>query len=153
LSLVLCLTTAAVQAQSLRDRARQEGGKATREFDVDLPVTKLPELLSQSDLVVQARVVEARTHLGPAESYVVTDYVVAPTRVIKQNPPLATSRPGETTEIVVRRPGGRFIEGGLEMTTGVNIYPESESFKVGEDVVVFLQYQADARVYYFTGGP
>ena len=92
-------------------------------------------------------------HLGPDESYVVTDYVIAPSRVIKQRRPLTASRQGETTEIVVRRLGGRLIENGLEMATGVDIYPESESFKVADEVVVFLQDDISTHVYLFISGP
>ena len=150
--LALCLTVT-VHTQSLRDRAKREGGRAVNDISFTLPITTIPELLSQSDLVMRACIVEARSHLAPDESHVVTDYVAAPILMIKQKRPLATSRPGETTEIVVRLAGGRLVENGLEMITTVNLYSESESFKVGEEVVVFLDYDTDARVYILTGGP
>jgi hypothetical protein len=137
----------------LRYRARQQGGKATSIMSVEYGATKISELLSQSDLVLQEQIVDAKPHLGPDESYVVTDYLIAPTRVVKQKRPATTARPGETTEIVVRRLGGQLSEGNLQFATAVNAYPESESFRVGEEIVVFLQYDASARVYRFTSGP
>jgi hypothetical protein len=114
---------------------------------------KTLELLAQSDVVLQGRVADAKAHLGPDESYVVTDYVIAPTRFIKPKQTVATARPGETTDIVVQRIGGQMTEGGLQFGTATNGYPESESFKVGEDVVVFLQFDSAARVCRLTQGP
>jgi hypothetical protein len=111
------------------------------------------ELMSRSDLILQARIVDAKSHLAPDESYVVTDYTIAPTRVVKQKRPATTPRPGETTDIIVRRPGGQVTEGNLQFGTTVNVYPESESFKVGEEIVVFLLFDMSERVYVFTNGP
>jgi hypothetical protein len=36
---------------------------------------------------------------------------------------------------IVRRLGGQVTEGNLQFSTTVNVYPESESFKVGEEIV------------------
>jgi hypothetical protein len=59
----------------------------------------------------------------------------------------------ETTEIIVRRVGGQVTEGNLQFSTTVNVYPESESFKVGEEIVAFLLFDMSERVYVFTNGP
>src|SRR4029453_13507420 len=149
LSICLCLPPTTGFAQSLRDLAKQAGGKATSGWDMDLPVAQIPELLSESDLVVQGRIVEARVHLGPDELYVFTDLVIPPIRFIKKRRPRTTARPGETTEIVIRRLGGRLIENGLEMATGVNIYPESESFKVAGERGGFLRYEVRRARHFF----
>jgi hypothetical protein len=153
LSIAAFLGTVVVSGQSLRDLARQRGGKVESIVDVEYGAANMNELMASSDLVLRGHIADAKVHLRQDESAVVTDYVIAPIQVFKQRRPTGVARPGETTEIVVRRPGGRLVEGGLEMTTSVNIYPESESFKVGEDVVLFLVYNPDGRVYNFAGGP
>ena len=82
-----------------------------------------------------------------------TEYVIAPLRVLKQTKPMNTVRPGQTSRIVVNRPGGTLIDGGFRLWTSVDAYPESEALKVGEEAIVFLQYRAATGVYGFTSGP
>jgi hypothetical protein len=153
LSICLCLMPTPAATQSLRDLARQQGGTAATHIGADFGYMSPTELMSRSDLVLQGRIVDAKLHLGPDESYVVTDYTIAPIRVVKQKRPTTTARPGETTEIIVRRVGGQVTEGNLQFSTTVNVYPESESFKVGEEIVVFLQFDMSERVYVFANGP
>lgn len=143
----------ALVAQSLRDRAKQEGGTATTIMDFEFDVVGVPELPSQSDLVLYGRIVEAKPRLSRDESYVTTDYVIAPLRILKQTKPMNTARPGETTQIVVNRPGGTLIDGRYRLSTSVDAYPESEALKKGEEAIVFLQHRANAGEYGFTGGP
>ena len=152
-SAALCLAMAMPSAQSLRERAKREGGKASTIMGDDLPVVQTRELMADSDLVLRAQIIEAKSHVGPDETYVVTDYVIAPIQVLKQKRLITAARPGETTEIVVRRAGGKTTEGGFEFSTIMSTYPESESFQVGDDILVFLQYDSSGRVYSFTGGP
>lgn len=149
----VCVTGKPGFCQSLRDRAKQEGGRASSLWNIDYPYMSTPELVSQSDFVLQGRIIDAKSHLGSDESYVVTDYTIAPLRFVRAKRSTSAARPGETTEIVVRRIGGQATEGNLHFGTKVDAYPESESFKVGEEVLVFLQYDSNARLYTFTGGP
>src|SRR5437868_463022 len=106
-------------AQSLRDRAKQEGGSATTIMGFEFDVVGVPELLSQSDLVLYGRIVEAKPRLSRDESYVMTDYVIAPLRILKQTKPTNAARPGETTQIVVNRPGGTLIDSRYRLSTSV----------------------------------
>jgi hypothetical protein len=152
-SICLCLMPTPAATQSLRDLARQQGGTAGTHIGADFGYMSPTELMSQSDLVLQARIVDAKSHLARDESNVVTDYTIAPTRVVKQKRPATTARPGETTDIIVRRLGGQVTEGNLQFSTTVNVYPESESFTVGEEIVVFLLFDMSERVYVFTNGP
>src|SRR5205814_7000903 len=105
------------------------------------------------DLVLHGRITTAQAHLRPDETIVVTDYLIAPLRVVKQHqhPPIRT--PGGAMPIILRLPGGHLKEDGLRLSTTVNAYPESESFKAGEDVIVFLVFDREAAVYRLAGGP
>ncbi len=143
----------ALAAQSLLDRAKREGGSATTTMGFEFDVAGVPELLSQSELVLYGRIIEVKPRLSPDESYVMTDYVIAPLRVVKNTKPMSTARPGESTRIVVNRPGGILIDDGYRLSTKVIGDSESEALKVGEEAIVFLQYRAAAQTYAFTSGP
>jgi hypothetical protein len=41
---------------------------------------------------------------------------------------------------------------GLHLWTTVNIFPETECFTLGEEVVAFLGYDSDSHVHYFAAG-
>jgi hypothetical protein len=43
-------------------------------------------------------------------------------------------------------------EDGLRSSTSVNLVPESERFRVGEEVVAFLTYRFEAGVYSLSNG-
>jgi hypothetical protein len=143
----------ALAAQSLRDRAKREGGSATTTMGFEFDVAGVPELLSRSDLVLYGRIIEVKPRLSSDESYVTTDYVIAPLSVVKNIKPMSTARPGESTRIVVNRPGGVLIDDGYRLSTTVVGDSESEALKVGEEAIVFLQIRADSRTYAFTSGP
>jgi hypothetical protein len=117
LSICLCLAPTPAATQSLRDLARQQDGTAGTHIGADFGYMSPTELMSQSDLVLQARIVDAKSHLAPDESNVVTDYTIAPIRVVKQKRRATTARPGETTDIIVRRLGGQVTEGNLQFST------------------------------------
>lgn len=151
--IALCCGVGPASAQSLRDLARDHGGKAEALQAFNLPLLGLSELFARSDLVVHGRIVEQTTRLAPDESYVITYDVLAPMHVIKQTRPTLLARPGDVAKIVVRRSGGTVIENGLQMSTSVNIYPESESFKLGEEVIMLLEFGQSTGVYRYAGGP
>ena len=53
----------------------------------------------------------------------------------------------------MQRSGGSLTTSdGLRLSTTVNIFPESESFQVGEEVLLFLNYRAGTKTYGFTSG-
>src|SRR5262249_14433341 len=61
--------------------------------------------------------------------------------------------PGPTKPLIVRRLGGTVIVDGLQLTTDANLYPETESLREGEDVLLFLNRNANTGNCGFTGGP
>jgi hypothetical protein len=155
LVLLLCLAPGVAQTlgQSLPDIARQQGGSATTLIDVDVPVAHPPELMRHSDLVIHGRVVNVTTRLSSDDSDVVTEYTITPIQAFKARRGMSAETPGIVPTVVVERPGGRLLTGeGLRLSTSINLFPESECFTVGEEVVAFLTYQSDARRYRFTSG-
>lgn len=63
------------------------------------------------------------------------------------------ARPGAVSKIVVRRLGGTLLtEDGLRLWTSVASIPETESFRLGEEVVVFLVHTADGHAFNFASG-
>ena len=147
------LVIASASAQSLREIARQHGGNVSNIMDIDCGIASTAELMAQSDLVLRGTITSSKSHLKSDETSVVTDYVVEPVKVFKQRQVASVARPGEVAQIIARRPGGKVMDGSLSLSTSVDAYPEAESFKRGEDVIVFLVYDSVARVYHFTGGP
>jgi hypothetical protein len=55
--------------------------------------------------------------------------------------------------VVVRRAGGELTEDGVRFSTTVDAYPESESFRTGEEVIVMLMHDPEAQLYHLVGGP
>lgn len=148
------------RARSLLAEAREQGAKATNSIGVEFQVLSPFELLAQSDLVLRGRIVGAKTSLTPDESWVVTDYEIAPIHVVKQNAPMNTARPGEITPIILRLLGGTVVvDGRYRLTTNVPDFPESETPKLGEEMIFFMMYSIDERgvvdkkMYYLMGGP
>jgi hypothetical protein len=142
-----------ILCQTLPDVARQHGGSATTIINVDAPVARLPDLMSTSDLVVHARVVNVKARLSANQSDVVTQYTLAPIQAFKQRQATAVATPGAISQIVVTRSGGDLLTAdGLHLSTSVDVFPESECYTLGEEVVAFLTYRADISAYSFTGG-
>jgi hypothetical protein len=139
--------------QSLPDIARQYGGAASSSISGDSPTIQPSELMKLADLVVRGRIERVRTLLNEDQTNVVTEYTITPVQAFKDGRAAAVSKPGVVSEILVRRNGGVLLTSdGLRLSTSVNIYPEKECFKVGEDVVVFLVYSAAAQRYRLAAG-
>jgi len=152
-SLVILSMTSVGSGQSLsmRERARQLGGVATNSGNADFGIGRPEELMALSEVVLRGVAVAVTPKLEADESMVVTDYTVAPLQFLKL--PKSESSKGEPQRIVVRQPGGTLIENGLRMTTNIDIFPEDEFFALGDDVIMFLIYDAKGGVYNFAGGP
>jgi len=122
-------------------------------IDIDAPISQPADLMSQADLVVYGRLTDVTVRLNAAQTEVMTEYTIAPIQTFKQRIVDAVSVPGTASKIVVQRSGGILITpDGLRLSTTVNIFPESESFQVGEQVLLFLIYKADTRSYIFASG-
>ena len=159
--LAASVSAAQERLPSLLARATEQGGTATNSIDVEFGVLSPSQLLSQSDLVLHGRIVSAAASLKADESFVVTKYEIAPFRVVKQNEPMMNGpRPGETTPIVLRVLGGSVVvDSRYRLTTVVPDFPESETPRIGEEMIFFMRYSIDERgvldkkVYNLTNGP
>jgi hypothetical protein len=149
----MVLSFPAAFGQALEEIARQHGGSANSMIDVDSPILQPVDLMSQADFVVYGRVTDVTARLNAAHSEVMTEYTIAPIQAFKQRVIDTVSVPGTASKIVVRRSGGILITwDGLRLSTTVNIFPESESFQAGEEVLLFLIYKADTNSYIFASG-
>jgi hypothetical protein len=118
---VVLAFTVALSGQSLRERAKEEGGIATNDIEYNLPAPTVPSLVEQSDLVLHGRISGIRTELTKDEQYVATAYSVTALRFIKQTRSVNTSKtPGAVPSIVVTRIGGTLSEGELRYSTTTN---------------------------------
>jgi hypothetical protein len=139
--------------QNLIEIARQHGGSANSMIDFDSPILQPVDLMSQADFVVYGRVTDVTVRLNAAQSEVMTEYTIVPIHPFKQRVIDTVSVPGTASKIVVQRSGGILITpDGLRLSTTVNIFPESESFQAGEEVLLFLIYKAETRSYIFASG-
>jgi len=151
--MLVAFSVAALDAQSLREQAKTQGGIAENRLFMRYGVASLPELATISDLVMHARILSVTALLKPDETYVVTDYQLMPIQILKNNVIPAGSRPGPLTPLVARRPGGAVIDGQYRMVTSVDWYPEGEILRIGEEAVLFLISHPSGQFYSFTGGP
>jgi hypothetical protein len=149
----IALGSAAAFGQDLQEIARQQGGSASSMIDVCGPISQPADLMSLADLVVHGRVTDVTVRLDADRTGVITQYAIAPIQAFKQRVIDVVPVPGTVKRIVVQRSGGSLITAeGLRLSTDVNIFPESESFQVGEEVLLFLIYKADTKTYIFASG-
>jgi hypothetical protein len=111
LSAVL-VSQAQERSRNLLAEAKEQGATASNSIDIEFPVLSQRQLLSESDLVLRGRIVAAKTSLSEDESWVVTNYEITPTHVVKQTAPMNTARPGEVTPIILRLLGGTVVVDG-----------------------------------------
>jgi hypothetical protein len=149
----MALGSTTALGQNLLEIARQQGGSANSMIDIDAPISRPADLMAQADLVVYGRMTDVTVRLNAAQSEVMTEYTIAPIQAFKQRVVDTVSVPGTASKIVVQRSGGVLITpDGLRLSTTVNIFPESETFQAGEEVLLFLIYKADTRSYIFASG-
>jgi hypothetical protein len=148
------------RSRSLLAEAKEQGTSATNSIDIDYPVLSQLQLLSESDLVLRGRIVAAKALLREDESWVVINYEIAPVYVVKQTAPMNTARPGEVIPIVLRILGGTVVvDGRYRLTTVVPDFPESETPKLGEEMIFFMRYSideqgaVDKKMFNLTNGP
>ena len=152
LTIVLTLGVSVSAAQvSLKELARLNGGRATMMAEPLLPLTTMPDLVSQSDTIVHARIVRAVSKLTPDETRVVTDYELVPLRFFRQRQ--TKSRvPTAPVPLVMRLGAGRVHVDGLELVLDNSAYPEPW-LREGDEYLVFLKYDSEIAEYIPYGGP
>ena len=145
---LIALNPLSAPAQTLREIAERNGGSATGVISVDEPISRPADLISLADLVVHGRVTSMTTRLDTDERFVITEYTIAPIQAFKQQQQVSVKTPGTMSKLVVQHFGGSLTTtDGLRLSTDVNIFPESETFRAGEEVVLFLQYHPDTGIY------
>jgi hypothetical protein len=153
--LACCLALGSISgsAQTLPEFARLHGGSATTVIDIDGPISRPGELMSLADLVIHGRITSVDVRLNADQSEVLTQYTVEPIQAFKQRTTDTVGSPGMVAKVIVERSGGVLTtEDGLRLSTNVNIFPESESFRVGEEVLFFLNYRPGTKMHTFTNG-
>jgi len=122
-------------------------------LDVHCPKPTFDDVARLSDLIVRGRVGHVTTRLSDDGDYVLTEFTIIPSKVYKGSAGDVVKTPGPTKPLIVRRLGGTVIVDGLQLTTDANLYPETESLREGEDVLLFLNRNANTGNCGFTGGP
>jgi len=141
-------------SQNMREVAREHPGDVHNVLSTHFEPLTVEQLLAGSDCVVSGQIVKIQSHLNSESTQVVTDYTLVPSRVIKASITLTTrSTPGPTNNFIVRRPGGSVVDGDTKYSTVALEFPQSEDLLLGEQVVLFLSYDATSDTYSFVAGP
>jgi hypothetical protein len=108
----------------------------------ETPENYFGELTRSSNAVIRGRVIKGAPYITEDEGFVVTDYSVEVTEILKNNAidPLEIG-----SIIIVTRPGGKVV------SSGIVVKASDRSFEPlpqnGNDLVLFLQYIPEARSY------
>jgi hypothetical protein len=141
------------QGRSLLDAARSHGGKASSVIDIEPGLPSFSHTATASSLILRGSVSRASTRLSDNQEVVLTQFEITPVRVYKGNVAPVAARPGPTQPLIAQRPGGDVTVDGLQLNTAVSTFPESESFRVGDDVFLFLSPDDETKgVFVFTDG-
>jgi len=153
-SALIVASFVSLPAQSLRDAAKKLGGAADNTYNAEPQRRSRDELVSTSEMIVHARISGIRTLLVEDDTLVATEYYFVPLQMIKQViAQRSAARPGAMPPLTVRRIGGRMVEGEYRYSTMNHDFPESEALKIGDETILFLQFDAARGVYAFTDGP
>lgn len=156
-TLLLCFVLArgllVQHPESLVTSARQLGGKAENGLTVELTFMPFDKMVAGADIIVRGRVRSVSTRLSADERFVLTQYEVTPTHFFK-GPGTDKGGPISNRNLLVAHPGGAVQFNGLQLATRVNIFPETEMFHQGEDVILFLaKDESEPGTFLLEGGP
>ena len=139
--LIAALLAAVPSAQervSLKDLAREQGGKIRMILTVCGPAAPMDFMASQADLIVQGRILSTEPRLNDDETAVLTHVTITPSRIFKNTIAAGTAlKPGPTPPIVILEPGGTVYVDGLEISYHSDSTPKPP-LEVGEEVIAFL---------------
>ena len=114
-----------VAAQSLREQARQSGGKPVGSGLLrDICPKSLEDLTTESGVVLIATVSKGKSYLTPNEEHVYTDYTVSPRRVVAGSYPLLSGVPVATMPLTITQYGGEMILEGVVVRSQNYNYPD-----------------------------
>jgi len=89
----LAVVTAGQESQSMKDVSRARGGTYTNLIHLNLRGLTMPQLVSESDLIVRGRISHQVPRLSDDESMVFTDYFISPSSPCKSR--FSRDRPGD----------------------------------------------------------
>jgi hypothetical protein len=81
------------ESVSMKQEARARGGTSTNLIHLNLPGLTMPQLVSESDLIVRGRISHQVPRLSDDESMVFTDYFISPSSPCKSR--FSRDRPGD----------------------------------------------------------
>jgi hypothetical protein len=152
---IAVLPLSAVQtSDSLKARARANGGKASSMVNLDLPFASLEDVVSAARLIVRARIQSTDTKLTKNENFVMTCHTFTAQKILKDAVGIAPTRrtPQQTIPLVFCELGGVIKVEGLEIRQTVNT-SVSPSLAIGEDVLLLLDWDSDAEAFILQNGP
>ena len=149
-----CFLSAPVLAQDNRptipELAARQAPNPVIQGRTSEPMPKtLEQLASLSELVIHGTIKSARAYLSKDQRDLYTDYVIHPSAVFLQTAVKGSPTPGVIPDVVVRR------WGGTTMISNVKVIAEDatvRSFKVGEELLLCLTYDAVSGKYELAGG-
>ena len=141
--LLMAISAPSGPMQSLREVARakartEPGGAILKPVPpVDYEPTTIENLSKHSRVVLIGTVTRVRTHLGPADDRVLTDYrISAPDVIAGELPSLQRSTPGETPALTFSVLGGEVVVEGITIRS-----PDSsrQAIRDGAKYLLFLR--------------
>jgi hypothetical protein len=141
------------QPDSLKERARQKGGKTSLNVHVDSAYTPLSSVVSRADVIVRARIQHKESKLTKDDRFVNTYFTFNPTRVFKDDVGILPTRrtPQMTIPLVFIEPGGVVHVEGLQITQATNVSADPP-IQVGEDVLLFLKRDIEQNAFLLQDG-
>lgn len=109
----------------------------------ELVIESVESIVRKSDLIVYGRIGSVRTHLSRDQRDLYTDAVFEPIQVVLHRVPTVSPRPGQLP-IILRRWGGETVIDGVQV---IQQDTDLRQFEKGEQLVLFLQRDADDGVY------
>ena len=142
------------QSGSLKDAARRHGGTLYDYLQVEMPAPPLSEVVSAADVILRARITSKESRLTEDERFVRTYFAFNPSRIFKDRIGIAPTRntPQMTTPLTFIETGGIVHVDGLEIRMGTNAAADPP-LKVGEDVLLFLNWDRDDNAFRLQNGP
>jgi hypothetical protein len=138
-ALVTTISSTALAQTSLKDVARENNGTATSVITQEWPQLSWEQMVTQSDLIIRARVYGAKPRLSDDESLVYTDYQVRLIEIIKGAQSLTVSqKPAAIPPVVIQQVGGSIVVDGLRLRTQSDLDEATSRLTRGGEYVFFL---------------
>jgi hypothetical protein len=127
---------------TLRDRARESGGKPLELRGISMPSgppKSIEALTVEADVVLLARLSRRNSYLSPNEYHLYTDFVINEPRVISGNLVLPSAAPRAATPLVITLLGGEIVIEGVP----VRYLNDNFSAMVDGEYLLFLKRDQD----------